>query len=304
MEYNELLLKLKLDEESQLTANTCHIFKNDKLLLLTKPKVAHSWCRDNFLNQDSKNKNQIHSSFNIDFINLNLKKISIESEDDLENYEKYFDDISETWNAFLEKNEKRDFIILYRNPLENWLSAFVQDYIEPLVPKQEINSPYFLKFIKEIPRVSHGTLDDFITDCSRADNFKNTFTEKYPIIMHHIYKLHLDIHIEKGEYTWGHYYPWIAFVYKIVNTNLIDSSKIKIIDTYDSPLEEQLKPYLLNSSMTPKGYKKHNHSFDILYTIINQSNYKIKILEYLKDEINMYYDLKENYKNFHINSGG
>ena len=51
MEYNELLLKLKLDEESQLTANTCHIFKNDKLLLLTKPKVAHSWCRDTFLNQ-------------------------------------------------------------------------------------------------------------------------------------------------------------------------------------------------------------------------------------------------------------
>lgn len=301
MEYDDLLKAIKMDNEHSnfhLKTTTAHIFKNDKILLITKPKIAHSWGRDTFLNQQSADFDYFDSNFSINCVDLSLTKNYQAVDTKL--YNDYFESITEIWNSFLQKNEKRDLIILYRNPLENWLSAFVQDYIEPLVPNQDINSPYFTKFIREIPKIPYGQLQDFIFDCEHSNSYNKSFTEKYKTIMYNIYKIHMDVHVKNREFTWGHYYPWMTFVYKLVNTDLIDKSKIKIVDTYDAPLEEQLHPYF----DTPKKAgptKKHNHTFELLYDVLNNSTYKQSILEYLKDEINIYYDLKENYKSFHLN---
>lgn len=271
-----------------------HFFKNDKILILTKPKVAHSWCRDIFIEKNLDINTD--TSFLVNFITLDILTYFT---DDFN--KKYFDEISPIWTNFLNKNEKRDLILLYRNPFENWMSAFIQDYIRPLVPRQEVQSPYFIKFIRDIHSIETSIKEEFILECKSSNSYDKIFYQKYKKIMYEIYRIQFQSHLNNGIINSGHYFPWITFIYKLINSNKIDSSKIKLIDIYESPLEIQLSPYIEMMEFDESNIKNNNSGFDIMYKLISESNYKNKIIDSLSDEINLYYDIKENYKDFHMN---
>ena len=83
--------------------NQVEIFENDKMIVLTTFKIAHSWCRDKFLKSEN-----INSSFQIDMSSLSFELKQYNKQND-----EYYKKINSIWNSLLEKKEKRGYMPRY-----------------------------------------------------------------------------------------------------------------------------------------------------------------------------------------------
>lgn len=268
-------------------------FLSDKFLLITHPKISHSWCKIN-----------IHKDRALD-TGFRINPMTFELNHRPQNLHSYQNDskfmkINEIWNNFLQKKEKRDFIILYRNPVDHFISAFIQDFMLKGIHKDSLS--FFYNFLNTLP-VSTKERDNFLEDMKLKTNF---FTPqsfiKYPIIWEHIFKVKFDFYINQGNFFAGHYTPWLSFINFLLNSKKIDENKIKFIDIYDAPLELQLKNYLSNNNFKEeyifdKTKDGHSQYFNLFKSIINQnSKYRDTVNSILKNDIIYYDTLKKNNK--------
>jgi len=292
------------------------VFFNDKCLLITKPKLAHSWCRNNFLKNNSKevlsytqnDKSTISSTFNssfeIDFTSLELNILNTDNKNSNFNTEsvEYAEEVKTVWNSILSRNEKRDIVVIYRNPLLGWISGFFQDTFSKVDFETEKHSPYFIKFIQQL-NIPEQEKNRFIEKCKFSNSYYELIRDDdFNIIMSGILELFLERYIEEVKFKTGHSETWIPFIFKLVNSLDIDTSKIKLLDIYDAPLEIQLKNYLdINPNDIDTNYKRNEKDIMLFMECLMNSQYRNLIQSILKDDYNMYRDLKENYKQYHLN---
>lgn len=274
---------MSTSNNNKIDVQKVQLFKNEKVLLITAPKIAHSWCRRVFL----KNNN-IDAAFEINTQNFNIIE-SIEEKDD-----DYFNEVANIWNLLLEKKEKRDLIILYRNPIEHFVSAFMQDWLGNSIHPNNIQ--YFKFFIESLPfpnYIKNNFIEDYIKHNSGLNSILIT---KYPEISIEIIKITMDYYLSLSKIENGHYTLWISFITKLFNSKKIDDRKIKFIDIYDNPLEVQLKNYINFDGIdfisgANNSYFSYSHE-PIKKIINNNIRFKYIIETILKYEIIYYNEIK------------
>lgn len=240
------------------------IFYNDKIVILTTLKIGHSKCREIFLgNQNS----EIDSQFIINSSNFNLKPGPRESNSTIQS--NYDDSIFKIWNNFLKKEEKRELIILYRNPKEHLISAFMQDFFY-VSENNNFGKAFIDLFLNTLNYDNHRKLefkDKLLRDGINKELFKN-----YPSFTKPIINILLEYYLTRGEYLNinGHYTKWNTSIYLLYNSNLIDLHKIKFVDIYDNPIEIQLSNYLenYNVELNINDWKRHSYLFDYITNMI------------------------------------
>jgi hypothetical protein len=280
----------------------CDFFYNDKFLLLTHPKLASSWCRLN-----------VNKDIDLDtYYNLNLFDFSISPGKTLyTTSQQHFSTTKSIWESFLQKKEKRDLIILYRNPFEHFISGFIQDFLHHSYAFNFYTTPFLHYFLDSI-QISKKEKDDFLkeyTSSSKGMTFSSY--ENHKNIWDKIIEIKFDYYINNGNISGnmiqGHYSPWVTFINNLVSSNKIDKNKIKLIDIYDAPLEEQLQHYFSENyflkinqeKLDEKNKFKNNLKyFTFIKNLINENkNYQNIVYSLLKYEIVYYQKLKKEFAN-------
>ena len=263
---------------------------NDKVIVITKLKLGHSKCRELFI---GKTNYSIDTDFKCDFHTLEL----ISTKNKTSNT--YTEDFTNIWNSVLNKTEKRDIVLIYRNPISAWLSGFYQDTTNMYDNSYFKDTPYFTEYINSLKHnneVKQNFLKDFTNELNLRTLFKK---EEYIPIISDIITKNLDYYMLNNKLGKAHTKSWIPFIYKLINSNQIDTTKIKLLDLYDAPLEIQLNNYL-NTSSVSHGYRRDKVEMQLLLNIVMTSEYSEIITMFLKEDYNLYIDLKKNYKQFNI----
>lgn len=272
----------KIDLQSSV-----QIFSNKKILLLTTPKIAHSWCRDNFIEPSTKEI----SDFNIHKNTFNL--VFFEDKEEKTEYQKIQEKI---WINFLEKKEKRDIIILYRNPFEHLCSALMQDWIKKPIPPSSLPFYHFCFESLNLPKIKKTEVLSKITQ-NYFSGFDKNFITMYPEVFELIVKIILDYILASGSLISGHYTLWLSFVKSLIESDKFDKSKIRLIDIYDAPLDIQLQNYLdspvtLETTNTGR-YKEFEHTHSKIKKVILENEiYKKQIQILLHNEFSIYNEFK------------
>ena len=264
---------------------------NDKVIVITKLKLGHSKCRELFLGHASSN---IDTHFMCDFHTLQISEGRNLTPSD------YSTDFTNIWNSVLNKTEKRDIVLIYRNPVSAWLSGFYQDTTNMHDNSYFKDTPYFTEYINSLKHnneVKQNFLKDFTNELNLRTLFKK---EEYIPIISDIITKNLDYYMLNNKLGKAHTKSWIPFIYKLINSNQIDTTKIKLLDLYDAPLEIQLNNYLNTSSVSHGDYRRDKVEMQLLLNIVMTSEYSEIITMFLKEDYNLYIDLKKNYKQFNI----
>ena len=270
-----------------------NIFENEKIVLLTVPKIAHSWCINNFLGKGT----DINSEFSINQYTFEITDVDY---NDNQREDDYFKKINDIWSLILDKKEKRDLVILYRNPMEHFLSAFMQDYSNNFVPNSTNQQPYWEFFIDSL-QVPSVIRSQFLSDVTNTGKFDFDIILKYPDISKQIMIVNLDYYLKQGVFETGHYRMWLSFINKLITSDQIDRNKIKFVDIYDAPLEFQLKNVMSFKTKSAYDFSGYTWSFNFLKNIIdNNVRYYETISSFLKYEFLYYNEIKLKYKKNHI----
>lgn len=267
---------------------------NDKVIVITKLKLGHSKCRELFLGHASSN---INTDFMCDFHTLQISEGRNLTPSD------YSTDFINIWKSVLNKKEKRDIVLIYRNPIGAWLSGFYQDTIDSASNYIFTSTPYFTEYINSLGKYDNKLKENFIKDFKNVSSLASLFdTEVYLPIISDIISKNLDYYMDRNMLGTAHTKSWIPFIYKLINSNQIDTTKIKLLDLYDAPLEIQLKSYLDIPNLTKHGdYRRSVTQMQLLFNIVMRSKHSHVITMFLKEDYNLYIDLKENYKQYHLN---
>ena len=268
---------------------------NDKVIVITKLKLGHSKLRELFLG-DAQSK--IDSNFTIDFHTLKITNPNTNSSS-------YTQDVINIWTNVLNKTEKRDIVLVCRNPVSAFLSGFYQDtiYAHDIHDSLHfINNPFFIDFINSLKH--DDTLKDkFLKHSKKENDIRSLLANiEYTPIISDILRTYLDHYMLNNKFGKAHTKSWIPFIYKLINSKQIDQSKIKLLDMYDASFETQLKNYLNITNPKEIGnYRRSKLEIETLLQIMMTSDYWKTITQLLKEEYNLYIDLKENYKQYHLN---
>ena len=278
-------------------------FYNDKIILLTKPKLAHSWCRTNFLPKN--NTKEYSDKFNTG-LKINYTSLAITSSQSISQFNEdsilYHKSCKESWNAVLDRKSKKDIIIVYRNPILAWMSGMYQDTYGKNLPCERIKDSKFIHYIMNLHDASKEEKEQYIHECKYSISFFE-LTKSFPIIGKAVLYYFIEEFMISDRFNQGHSESWIPFVYKLLNTKELDTAKIRLVDIYDDPLELQLKNYFEPghfSTYDGLNYKRDHTQFQDMYNVLVKSKYVNFIKALFKDEYNMYLDIKENYKKYHI----
>lgn len=281
--------------KDNLTLQRLNIFENKKIVLMTVPKIAHSWCNTKFLGDDYADS--IDSEFSVNQITFEL---SHKIHQDIERDDEYFKKIKKTWEALLDKKEKRDLVILYRNPLEHFLSAFMQDYSKNFYPNDLNKQPYWEYFVESL-RVPSIVKSQFINDIQKTNEFNSDIVIKYPEISKEIIQINFDYYLKHGNLEQGHYRTWLSFVNRLITSSTIDSNKVRFVDIYDAPLEVQLKNVVDIENGPQYKNSTHSWSFNTLTNLLQDNErYYDMVSTFLRYEMLYYQDIKERYKKQHL----
>jgi hypothetical protein len=258
-----------------------HFFYTDKVLLLTVPKISHSRCRQLFLEK----KNQ-HNGFDTSFP-ISTKTFEFLGHDGNE----YEMELRNIWKGFLDKNEKRDLIFLYRNPLEHFISGFIKDWVKNIEGNYGKAAPFVTNFINGLPG---NTIDkkEFSRIFSKEGIEKKTF-EKYYYFSKEIIKFLFDYHISNNEYSNSlHFTPWLTFLSSLYDSDKFDHKKIAFLDIYDGPIEYHLQKYV-EIDYIPENFRENEFLFYTVKEIIKENGkYKKQIDFILYSEFLFYNKLK------------
>jgi hypothetical protein len=267
-----------LDSNINSDIQPVHLFKNEKILLMTVPKIAHSWCKKIFL--DDKN---IDSEFQININDFNIQKTNKLNSDN------YDEEIINIWISLLDGNCKKDLIILYRNPIEHFISAFVQDWFTNDINNNIQYFNFFLESLSISPAIKNDFLEEYLTSSKLSEKL----IKKYPNIISEIIKVTLDYHLNRSQIEKGHYTLWLSFLNKLINSKKIDNLKIKLIDIYDNQLENQLQKYItFNNKLPYQSRLSFSHKF-IKKIIKETTRFNIIIDTILKYEIIYYNEMNK-----------
>lgn len=268
------------------------LFWNDKVFVITKPKIAHSLCRDIFVGrEDGWKLPGTGFIMNPVTFEMNPKHITEIPEENKKWQEKYNKEGIEIWNNFLNKKEKRDLIILYRNPYEHFLSGFTQDtLIFNNLPCGKMLQPLLTIWVNTIDiDESQGYKNKFVNRFIENREGYGGFVgllKEFPTITTKLIEMLFRNHINNGFYTAGHYSSWLSTIYPLYDGGIVDKNKVKFIDIYEDSLFKVLDPYVekwpeyLEEQRESKRYKNRNTIYEILDNLIANDDSWQKIIKH------------------------
>lgn len=282
--------------KDNVTYQRLNIFENNKIVLFTVPKIAHSWCNTKFIGKE--NESSVDSEFAINYYTYELST-HVHKGDPRD--DEYFKKIEKTWNSILGKKEKRDLVIFYRNPYEHFLSAFMQDYSRNFYPGVSPNEQVYWEYFIESLQVPSIIKTNFINDIGLEGTLTSDIVMKYPEIATKVIDINFDSYLRKGSFENGHYRTWLSFINRLITSDSIDSNKVRFVDIYDAPLEVQLKNVVDIESGPSYNTSTHSWSFSILDKLVSQNTrYYDTISSVIKYEMIYYQEIKTKYKKNHL----
>ena len=285
-------------------------FNTNKFLVFTRQKIASSYLTKHY--QYMYNLTQIDKRFKqLPWLNLNSIDFKTDFGTSFEypNPTKVIDNVTipllndckVTWSEFINKSSKKDLILLIRNPINRFISAFNQDCISHLLhDKTETN--YIILSNILIGKIHNS---DYI-------KFQNTFFIKvsnldwlynssglnkdiakaiisYAIESFQIANLSIET-IHNEYYLYKYYY--------LISLNIVDNSKIKIIDIDVINIASYLNQYDVYNF--PTSYENKSKDWGVLIKnefSTNHSDYFTRILTDLQHEL-FHYNILKNLPNF------
>lgn len=225
-------------------------YESDKLIVLTKAKVASRTC-DEYFNTNSSYVSD-DTDIDLEYIGGNYIPTLGKSAPDLNDRYTKLNDI---------KKNKKDILLLYRNPLNRLLSGIIQDNIvEPL------NNPNFL--VRDIIR---NNCTNSIYDISKLlkmllngnlNNTNNKLRADADLVIRHLIKtLVNDINISLSLEQTVHIEPYLHTYDYFINEKF-DRIKVSLIniDNEKNNLNNILSNYELINLNNPTLFK-HSNSY-------------------------------------------
>jgi hypothetical protein len=269
------------------------IFCNEKVLVLTTRKIAHSQCFRIF-KKNLSNADKLNYTFLIKYKDLNLSYNTNQT-----NIE-YFNKVNEIWNRFLEKKEKRDLIIFYRNPIELFISSFMQDFTK-VPPKTHFNFSIieafifnFLQSLEGPPLEKSIFLEKYLNEGLTEDLFYS-----HNKIYTDFIKMLFEYYITNGAYENSHYSQWMSFISHLYYSDKIDKGKIKFVDIYDAPIQYALQPYFEDNiigDIKKHEIREHNFLFNFMKKLILSDERYVNITKNILNNEALFYEKIKNNK--------
>lgn len=231
---------------------------------------------------------------------LNIINYSKHNHD--QDFTEYVSNINEEWELIKDGNSKKDILILYRNPINRFITGIVQD------TSGLFNNPNGFHLIHTLLE-SKGHSDrnlKYLPILFKKGPHNNYYTE-YIELQERIMKDLLDIYYESfvsnGNFESSHCNSHLLPLVSILTTTNIDLNKVKMIDIDEESgeLEKYLKkieifktptnvPYDTTASNNPQ-YKNY-----IRDKIIEDNQINKKLYDLLKGELYSYNILKSIHK--------
>ena len=150
-----------------LTSSRYIVFNHNDCWILTKEKIASSWLKAQF--EFTYIELQINPhTLDVEYIKLPHHDLHVSDEQFSKLKEKFFND----WNNFINGSEENNFIFLIRNPVNKFMTGWVQDRIIAklntafIETEKERLSAYF----------SVGEVDNFLKFSLEQSNIRNEAT--------------------------------------------------------------------------------------------------------------------------------
>ena len=265
------------------------ILSSSKTLFLLKGKIASTYVTRVLNNQYSIDVELNPNNF-IDYtIGNNFNK---ETKNNIRTVD-YF----ESWAR---SNFDKDVVTFIRNPIERYLSGFIEDYVggrlyhgSPLFTDYWLRNNSQLKFDSILIERFIDTLSAIQENSQNHDEANIKLTEFIPIWEELISFFLKEFFKSKLKLRHAHRSSWITFVYML---KTIKNHNLHIYDIKNVKMREIMSNHCDNSELKIKELEhRHNSSSyfsDITYKIYENSNYIRKTLDdILYDEIILYKEL-------------
>lgn len=283
----------------------------DKFIIFSRQKMASSYLRMMW----SKKYNQTNVN-NLPWVMLNpfesfnlINKFN-EPEYSVPPLNEYYDLIRTDFNNISKKVNKKDIIILIRNPKVMFLSAWYQDYITPIIYGNS-NTPFYhiLSILQNDDDINDNIINSFIDTIkiNRYTNdsifqFFNNSNQYSPNIMHSIIKSRINVLKYLNESVISEHNQFYLSKYnEFITSPYIDNSKIKIIDLDNkrTPLTKLLNSYNCEEFSDIKDNESYGwkEAIDECFTLHENYSYYDSLMKQMETEF-FYYNKLINLPNY------
>jgi hypothetical protein len=252
-------------------------WSHEKLAIISRPKVASRFLDSAFNKNVSEHANQFTLNHDIELqIDYNTF-----NKNEIESFYKIF-----------EKDNKKDILILYRNPYQKLISGIIQDFNLFLKHKPVENKVLVENIFNDIENLKYSTLstDDINNLINNIENnlhFLNFYKQSL--------KLYLDFILNNSIKTFNtvHTRSGLYILYPLIQEKIQNKSKLFLVDIdniYKHYLEDFLKKYEIFVDGNSNQDSNYNLKI-ILNDIINSSDYYKKTIDNILYEEWFFYDL-------------
>lgn len=260
-------------------------WSHEKIAIISRPKVASRFLDSAFGKHVSEYANQFTLNHDIE---LQIDYTSF-NKNEIESFYKIF-----------EKDNKKDILILYRNPYQRLLSGIIQDFKSIILKDNSVQNKLLIQIIfndKEnlkYSTLSNKEINNLINNIESNPHFLNFYKKSL--------KIYLDFILNNSVKTFNtvHTRSGLYILYPLIQEKIQNKSKLIImdIDNIDKNyLEDFLKKYDIFVDKNTNKDSNHNLKI-ILKDIINSSEYYKKTIDNILYEEWFFYDLlcKANFK--------
>jgi hypothetical protein len=252
-------------------------WSHEKLNIISSPKVASRFLDSIFDVKPDDYKNQF--TLNTD-IKLHIN-------------EEYFNpQLIDEFHETFSKTNKKDILILYRNPYKKLLTGIIQDFniflLNTPILHRFLAASFFtdvesLKYIRFDSEKMRQYLDNIESHQSFLDFYKRLLESYLDFSLKSSSKTFNTVHTKSGLYI----------LHTLISDKIYDKTKLHLVDIDiidDLYLEEFLKKYLIK--FEPNISKNSNNVFkDILEDIIENSEYYKDTINEILEEDYFFYEL-------------
>lgn len=199
------------------------------------------------------------------------------------NNQSYVDEIFNDWNNIRKGTNKKDIIILYRDPLKRLVSAIIQDSLGIIggdSKKTLLYSTFKLlgfseedvDLLIEWRETAHPSDFEFVQRYSMTND--NTII---PSMMKHVYRIHIENLLKRSDWQSSHASPHNLPLVYLLNSVKFDMNKVKFIDLDETP--DKLGEYLKSIEIKVPENKHSNNILgpQMVYDILlNECDYKLR----------------------------
>jgi len=242
-----------------------------KVFFINNPKIASRYLTE------VCNKNT--TRFSVDFPSTDITYYSTGETDN----QSYVEEIFRDWDNIRNGTNKKDIIILYRDPLKRLVSAIIQDSLGMI--GTDSKKPLLYSTFKLLG-FSESDVDLLLKWHIMAHPSDFDFVKRYsmtnddtiiPSMMKHVYRIYIENFLKRSDWQATHASPHTLPLVYLLNSVKFDMNKVKFIDLDESPykLEEYLKTIEIK---VPKN--KHSNNMlgpQMVYDILlNECDYELR----------------------------